>query len=74
MTIKRTYWVSLVTDRNTAVYFDTFGIENISQEVLNKIRDKSINHNVFRIQDNELIMCSFYCMAFIEYMLQGKSW
>ena len=55
------------------MYFDSFGIEYIPQEVLNKIRDKSITHNIFRIQDNESIMCGFYCIAFIEYMLAGKT-
>ena len=55
------------------MYFDSFGIENILQEALNKIRDKSITHNIFRIQDNESIMCGFYCIAFIEYMLAGKT-
>ena len=39
---KWTHWVSWFTDRNTAVYFDSFEIEYIIQEVLNKIRDKSI--------------------------------
>ena len=47
-----TYWVSLFVDNNLAVYFDSFGIEYIPQEVLNKIKDKSIAHNIFRIQDN----------------------
>ena len=40
-------------ERNTVVYFDSFGIEYIPQEVLNKIRDKPIPHNIFRIEDNE---------------------
>ena len=40
---------------------------NISQEVLNKIRDKSQYSQYIRIQDNESIMCGFYCTAFIEY-------
>ena len=62
---KGTYWVSLFIDRNSAVYFDSFGIEFISQEVLKKNRNKSITHNIFRIQDNESIMCRFYCIAFI---------
>ena len=56
---KGTHWVSLFIDRNLAVYFDSFGIEYIPQEVLNKIKDKSITHNIFRIQDNESIMCGF---------------
>ena len=70
---KGTHWVSLFIDRNTALYFDSFGIKYIPQEVLNKIKDKSIIHNIFRIQDNESIMCGFYCIAFIEYMLSGKT-
>ena len=53
-------------DRNTAVYFDSFGIEYIPQEVLNKIKDKLITHNMFRIQGNESIMWGFFCIAFIE--------
>ena len=34
---------------------------------------ESITHNIFRIQDNESIMCGFYCIIFIEYMLAGKN-
>ena len=49
------------------------GTEYIPLEALNKIRDKSITHNIFRIQDNESIMRGFYCIAFIEYMLSGKA-
>ena len=70
---KETHWISLFVDRNLAVYFDSFGIEYIPPEVLNKIRNKSIIHNIFRIQDNESIMRRFYCTAFIEYMLAGKT-
>ena len=69
---KGTHWVSLFFNKNTAVYFDSFGTEYISQEVLNKIRDKSITHNIFRIQDNEFIMRGFYCITFTEYILAGK--
>ena len=39
------------SDRSTAVYFDSFGIEYIPQEVLKKIQDKLITHSIFRIQD-----------------------
>ena len=71
---KETYWVSLFIDRITAKYFASFGIEYIPQEVLNKIRDKWITHDIFRIHDNESIMCRFYCISFIAYMLAGKTW
>ena len=52
-------WVSLFIDRNTAIYFDFFGIEYIPLEVWNKIRDKSFTHNIFRIPDNKSIMCGY---------------
>ena len=64
---------SLFIDINLAVYFDSFGIECIPREVLNKIGDKSITHNVFTMQDNESIMCGFHGIAPIEYMLSGKA-
>ena len=70
---KRTHWVSLFIDRSTAVYFDSFGSEYIPLEILQKIRDKSITRNIFRIQDDESIMCGFYCIPFIEYILAGKT-
>ena len=56
---KETLWVPLFVDINTTVYFDSFGIEYIPSEVLSKIKDKSITHNLFRIQDNESIKCGF---------------
>ena len=31
------------------------------------------SHNIFRLQDNESIMCGFYCIAFIEYMFAAKT-
>ena len=35
------------------------------------MRDKSITHNIFRIQYDEFITSGFYCIAFIEYVLTG---
>ena len=56
-----------------SVYCDAFGIEYIPQEVLNRIRDKSITHNIFSIQDNNSIIRGFYCISFIEYMFAGRN-
>ena len=53
------------------MHFD-FGIEHISQEVLSKIKEKSITHNIFGIEDDYSIMCEFYYINFIEYILAGK--
>ena len=70
---KGTRWVSLFIDRNTAVYFDSFGSEYILKNVLNKIKNKSITHNIFRIQSDGFIMCGVYCIAFIKYIVLGKT-
>ena len=43
------------------------------QEVLSKLKDKSITHNIFRTRDNDSIMCWFSCIAFIKYMIAGKT-
>ena len=42
---KGTYCLSLFIDRNTVVSIDIFQIEYIPQEVLNKIKNKSITYN-----------------------------
>ena len=66
------YWKRYKTksiDWNLTVYFDSFRIGYILQGVLKK---SVINHNIIRIQDNDSIMCRFYCITFIEYMLAGK--
>ena len=60
-----TVWVSLFIEINTAVYFDSFEIEYIPQEILKKNKGKSIPHNIFRIQDDDFIKCGFYCITFI---------
>ena len=70
---RETRWVLLSIDRHTAVRFNVFEIEYIPQEVLNKIKDKSITHNIFRILDNESVRCDIYFIAFIEYILAGKN-
>ena len=56
---KGTHYVSLFIDKKLSLCFDSFGIEYIPQEVLKKIKDKSITHNTFRIQDIESIFVDF---------------
>ena len=51
--------VSLFIDRKIAGYFDSSGIKYIPQEVLNKIREKSITYSIFRIQSDNSIMYGF---------------
>ena len=57
---KRTHWVLFFTDGNTTAYFDSFGTEYIPQEVLNKIKEKYITQNIFRIESDDSIVYGFY--------------
>ena len=52
---------------------DLFGTELTPEEVLDKTKDKSIKHNMLRTQSDDYIMCGFYCIAFVEYMISGKT-
>ena len=58
---------------NEAIYFDSFGVEYIPKEMIKKIKNKNIKSNIFRIQDNNSIMCGYFCILFIEYMLNNKT-
>ena len=57
---KGTHRVLLFIDRNTVVYFGSFGIDYIPQKVLSKIKDKSITQNIFR---NKIMI--ILCVDFI---------
>ena len=37
---------------NEVIYFDSFGVEYIPKEIMEKIKNKNIKSNIFRIQDN----------------------
>ena len=71
---KGTHFTFLFFDRNTAVYLDSFGNEYSPQDVLNKIKVKSITYNnIFRIQSDDSIIYGLFCIAFIEYMIAEKT-
>ena len=57
---KGTQLVSVFIDNNLAMYFDSFEVEYIPQQVQNKIKDKSIAHNIVRILDDNYVMCRIY--------------
>ena len=68
-----THWVALHLHNNNAPYFDSFGIEHIPKEIKAFITNKNITANVFRIQAHVSIMCGYFCIGFIDFMLAGKT-
>ena len=71
-----THWIALFCNRNEIVYFDSFGVEHIPEEIKEFIEkcpgNKNIKANIFRIQENNSIMCGYFCIGFIDFMLAGK--
>ena len=66
------YWIALFVKPKYTVYFDSFGIEHIPKEI-NKFIRNDIKSNIFRLQAYDSIMCGYYCIEFINYMLKGKT-
>ena len=67
-----THWIALFVKTNEVIYFDSFGIEHIPEEIDKFIINKNIICNIFRIQAYDSIMCKYFCIEFINYMLKGK--
>ena len=67
-----THRVSLFVKPKYTVYFDSFGIEHIPKEFNKFIGNNEIKSNIFRIQAYDSIMCGYFCIEFINYMLKGK--
>ena len=58
---------------NNVTYFDSFGVEHIPKEIKTFINNKNIKTNIFRIQAYDSIMCGYFCIGFIDFMLKGKT-
>ena len=68
-----THWISLYEQNNDANYFDIFGVEHILKEIKKFIKNRSIKTNMLRIQAYDSIMCGYFCIRFIDFMLPGKT-
>ena len=82
-----THWVALYV-QNNVTYFDSFGVGHIPKEIktfINRplsfvlcpplrdaLQNKNITTNIFRIQEYDLIICGYFCIGFIDFMLAGK--
>ena len=54
------------------IYFDSFGVEHIPEEIKAFINNKNLKTNIFRIQAYDSVMCGYFCTGFIDFMLAGK--
>ena len=64
--------IALFCNKNTVIYFDSFDVEHIPEEIKEFIGSKNIKANIFRVQEKDSIMCGYFCIGFIDFMLAGK--
>ena len=67
-----THQITLYVNAKNVTYFDNFGVENIPKEVRKFIRNRNIITNIYRIQAYDSIICEYFCIGFIDFMLKGK--
>ena len=58
---------------NHVIYFDSFGVEHIPNEIKAFIDNKNIKTNTFRIQAYDSMICGYFCIGFINFMLARKT-
>ena len=68
-----THWVALFCKKNETVYFDSFGVEQIPEEIKKFIGNKNIKANIYGVQATNSVMCGYFCVGFIDFMLAGKT-
>ena len=69
-----THWVALFCKtKGEVVYFDSFGLEHIPEEIKKFIGNRNIKANIFRVQANNSVMCGYFCIGFIDFMLASKT-
>ena len=80
-----THWIALYVNprtltylnSKTITYFESFGVEHIPKKIKKFIKrstDKFTSiTNIFRIQAYDSVMCGYFCIGFIDFMLKGNS-
>ena len=44
-----THWIALFCNRSEIVYFNSFGVEHVPEEIKEFVRNKNIIANIFRV-------------------------
>ena len=63
----------MYVSNNDVTYFDSFGVEHIPKEIKTFINTKNIKTNIFRIEAYNSIVCGYFCIGSINFMLASKT-
>ena len=67
-----THWITLFCNKSEIVYFNSFGVEHVFEEIKEIVGNKNIIANIFQVQAKNSIMCGYVCIGFIDFILAGK--
>ena len=67
------HWIVLYVNAKNITYFNSFGVEHIPKEIRKLISNKNITTNIYRIQAYDSVMCGYFCIEFVDFMLKDKS-
>ena len=62
-----THWIALFCNRNEIVYFDSFGVEHVPEEIKEFVGNKNIKANIFRVEANDSVMWVLLHSGFIDF-------
>ena len=65
-----THWIALFCKRSEIVYFDSFGVKHVPEEIKEFAGNKSIKAYIFQVKANESIMCGYFCIGSLILCLQ----
>ena len=68
-----THWIALFCNRNEIVCFDSSGVDHVPEEIKEFAGNKNIIAKIFRVQANDSVMCGYFYIGFIDFMLAGKN-
>ena len=68
-----THWVALYENAKNVTYFDSFGVDHFPKEFRKFVVNKNIITNIYRVQACNSIICGYFCIGFIDFVLKGKS-
>ena len=57
---------------NNVIYFGSFRDEHLLKEIKKFMGNENMTQNFYRIQEYNLIMCGYFCIRFIDFMLKVK--
>ena len=66
------HWIAFFCNKSEIVYFNSFGVEHVPEEIKEFVANKNIIANIFRVQAYNSVMCGYFSIRLIDFMPAGK--